>query len=414
MDAVAIDPPEPATFFGGPVNLMIAMAAVALLALLGHGVLWIALNNRLHAAPLKRSHVKAISALAHLGTAAIPVAFAWWLYHEQSPLGAWYSAMVQQPVLLFYVLLCAGIALVHIPRWLYVRFAVLRRAMPYGCRLKELDVQQTLGCRPVRGLQFAIGRWFPLNEAMRVVFTEKQVPLRRLPEALDGLRVVHLSDLHFSGRVLPPFFHEVVRELNALDPDLLLLTGDICDKAEYLPWIREVLSPLFARHGKFFILGNHDQRLADTDALRKEVIKSGFIDLGGRHETLEVRGERLLLAGNELPWFGPRPTLDGAGPEPRVLLSHSPDQIAWARRNGFDLMLAGHTHGGQIQFPLIGPVVCPSWYGIRYACGLFCESPTVVHVTRGVSGLFPIRWNCQPEVTLLVLRTTAHQEPRTK
>lgn len=406
MNVVPYCPVEPVGLFASPLNMVVTEALVALLALLGHGALWIGLNNRLHAAPLKRSRVKLFSALAHLGSVVVPAALGCWLYQERLPIGTWYSVLVRQPALLFYVLLCMGIALVHIPRWLYVRWIVLRRAMPYGHQLKQLDIQQQLGYRPTQGIQFALGRLFPRNEAMRVAFTEKQVPLMRLPSALDGLRVVHLSDLHFSGRVLPPFFHEVVREINSLEPDLLLLTGDICDKPECLPWIRDILSPLFARHGKFFILGNHDDRLPDTDSLRGEVLKSGFVGLGGRCETIEVRGERILLAGNEMPWFGPRPQLDGKGQELRILLSHSPDQIAWARRNGFDLLLAGHTHGGQIQFPLIGPVVCPSWYGVRYTCGLFCESPTVVHVTRGLSGLFPIRWNCQPEVALLELRST--------
>jgi predicted MPP superfamily phosphohydrolase len=384
--------------------MVVAEALVVLLALLGHGALWIGLNNRLHAAPLKRSHIKAISALAHFGTVAVPIAFAWWLVREKLPVGAWHSAVMQQPALLFYVLLCVGVALVHIPRWLYVRLTVLRRAMPYGRRLKECDVARQLGYLPVHGVQFTLGRLFPWNESMRIEFTEKEVPLERLPPRLDGLRIVHLSDLHFSGRVMPAFFHEVVRETNALDPDLLLLTGDICDKPKCIAWIREILSPLRARHGKFFILGNHDRRISDIESLRREVTKSGFVDLGGRCDLLSLHGEQVLLAGNELPWFGPPPQLDATVAGLRVLLSHSPDQVAWARRNAFDLMLSGHTHGGQVQFPLIGPVVCPSWYGVRYTCGLFRESPTVVHVSRGVSGLFPIRWNSQPEVSLLVLK----------
>jgi predicted MPP superfamily phosphohydrolase len=386
--------------------MVVAEALVGLLALLGHATIWIGLNNRLHAAPLKRSHVKAISALSHFGLAATPIAFGWWLFREGSPIGDWNSALAQRPGLLFYVLLCVGIALVHIPRWLYVRWTVLRQAMPYGRRLKECDIAERLGYTPVKGVQFTLGRLFPWNESMRVAFTEKETPLNRLPPALDGLRILHLSDLHFSGRVEPAFFHEVVRETNALEPDLLLLTGDLCDKPEYVAWIQQILSPLNARYGKYFILGNHDRRLRDIDSLRKEVVQSGFVDLGGQCEVVEVRGQRVLLAGNEMPWFGPRPQTESAAARAdfRVLLSHSPDQVAWARRNGFDLMLSGHTHGGQIQFPLIGPVVCPSWYGVRYACGLFRESPTVVHVSRGLSGLFPIRWNSQPEVTLLVLR----------
>jgi hypothetical protein len=133
------------------------------------------------------------------------------------------------------------------------------------------------------------------------------------------------------------------------------------------------------------------------------------------------------LAGNELPWFGPPPARtadpDAAETSPRsaddsreavdsddarsafrILLSHSPDQIDWAREHRFDLMLAGHTHGGQIRFPLVGAVVCPSRWGVKYASGVYHEPPTVLHVTRGISGLHPIRLNCRPELTRLILR----------
>ena len=68
-------------------------------------------------------------------------------------------------------------------------------------------------------------------------------------------------------------------------------------------------------------------------------------------------------------------------------------------------MLAGHTHGGQIRFPLIGPVVCPSWHGTRYSSGFFDERPTLLHTSRGTGSLMPLRWNCPPEITKLVLRS---------
>src|SRR5262249_5702051 len=94
------------------------------------------------------------------------------------------------------------------------------------------------------------------------------------------------------------------------------------------------------------------------------------------------------------------------GPLLKILLAHTPDQITWARRLGFDLMLAGHTHGGQIRFPLIGPVVCPSWHGTRYSAGFYDEPPTLLHTSRGTASLMPLRWNCRPEITKLTLRST--------
>ena len=87
----------------------------------------------------------------------------------------------------------------------------------------------------------------------------------------------------------------------------------------------------------------------------------------------------------------------------RILLSHSPDQLPWAQASGFDLMLAGHNHGGQIRLPYFGALIAPSWYGCRYAGGLYCEPPTLLHVSRGLCGIHPIRLNCPPELALLTL-----------
>jgi predicted MPP superfamily phosphohydrolase len=136
--------------------------------------------------------------------------------------------------------------------------------------------------------------------------------------------------------------------------------------------------------------------------------EAGLVDLGGTWRQLEINGAPVVLAGNELPWLAPAAEMRGcpvrsAAGGLRILLSHSPDQLEWARRHDFDLVLAGHTHGGQIQFPLIGPVVSPSRFGGRYACGTFSEPPTVMHVSRGVSSMFPLRLRCPPELAKLVL-----------
>ncbi|MFP6613093.1 MAG: metallophosphoesterase, partial [Pirellulales bacterium] len=115
------------------------------------------------------------------------------------------------------------------------------------------------------------------------------------------------------------------------------------------------------------------------------------------------------LAGNELPWFPPAADMSTANSRGddsqllRIVLAHSPDQFVWARQHDADLMLAGHTHGGQIRLPVIGAIVSPSRYGTRYACGAFFEPPTVMHVSRGISGTVPVRHNCPPELTKLVL-----------
>jgi predicted MPP superfamily phosphohydrolase len=118
----------------------------------------------------------------------------------------------------------------------------------------------------------------------------------------------------------------------------------------------------------------------------------------------------LILAGNELPWFGPAADIgevsasETSGQPLRILLAHSPDQFGWAQRHGVHLMLAGHNHGGQVRLPLLGAILAPSRHGVRYAAGAYRTGDTVLHVSRGTSSLTPIRVNCPPEIAILVLR----------
>jgi predicted MPP superfamily phosphohydrolase len=233
---------------------------------------------------------------------------------------------------------------------------------------------------------------------------EKTIGHPRLPESLDRLSIAHLSDLHLSGAITRPFFEHVVERANQLEPDIVALTGDIIDTDRCLDWLPHTVGKLKSRYGSFFILGNHDLRLPDTGALRSALTDVGLVDLGGRWQVIEGMGEQVLIAGNEWPWFGPRPDPPAATRTFRILLSHSPDQIRWARRHSFDLMLAGHTHGGQIRLPILGPILAPSLHGVKYACGVFEEAPTCLHVSRGISSLEPIRFNCPPELTKLVLK----------
>jgi predicted MPP superfamily phosphohydrolase len=235
-----------------------------------------------------------------------------------------------------------------------------------------------------------------------------------------------------------------VDETNKLEPDLVLITGDILEKEKCLPWLAPTLGRLQARCGKYFILGNHEKRLPDAAPLRRALADCGLVDLGSRCELASIRGVSVLLAGNELPWFGTAPDCKGSGfgvqgsgaciarnsvlsteysvpiaergldaanpkseirnPQFRILLSHSPDQLPWARRRKFDLVLAGHNHGGQIRLPFFGALIVPSHFGWRYAGGVYSEPPTLLHVSRGLAGIHPIRLNCPPDIALLILR----------
>jgi predicted MPP superfamily phosphohydrolase len=310
----------------------------------------------------------------------------------------------------YYIVCCwliaAAVTAVWIPRHLLgkpPRQVISRRTT-------LIDVAARLGRKPLLGLQANLLSHFPGNQVLKIAVEEMEVQIARLPAALDGLSIVQITDWHMTGKIGIEYFREVVREANALEPDLVALCGDLVEDAEHLEWIPETIAQLRARHGVFFILGNHDIYTRDVPRLRKLLCDAGFTDLGCRWKRLEVNGAEIILAGNELPWFKPAADMGDCPARPaearqlRILLSHSPDQFGWARRWDFDLMLAGHTHGGQIRLPIVGPIVSPSLHGVKHASGTFFSDPTLMHVSRGISAEEPIRLNCPPELTKLVLR----------
>jgi predicted MPP superfamily phosphohydrolase len=373
-------------------------------ALVGHVLLWIEFINHSHATRMPRWGVWALTLFGFGALGFGPLAFIvlWWLGAHETAWRALY------PALQYYAILCIVSAGVLGPLAVFHR---RRKRLRNAEQLSAVSYEfgQPLGLR-IDGRR--VERWLnylPGNEVFHLEVTHKRLTIDGLPPELDGLRLCHLTDLHYTGRIPRRFFDEVVEQANALAPDLTLLTGDIVDKSPCIDWLAPTLGKLRAVHGCYYILGNHDKRVP-IDRLRAEIERCGLKSVSHRTLTLDVRGATILLAGNELPWLPPAANmkqgalLPGERPHLRLLLSHSPDQFAWARAYAFDLMLAGHNHGGQIAFPWIGPVFVPSRYGVKYASGLFYEAPTLLHVSRGVSSELPARLRCPPEVALLELR----------
>lgn len=385
------------------------MTLVALLAGIGHGAFWVGLINRWHATGFPRKVVKLVTLLFYAGFAGIPLA----MLAELSGAG-WDEASTQLRQwnwITIYAAVAAALGAGHLPIWARRKFAAGR--LPQCVRLRSqrvVDIAGTLGYAPMQGLRTALFHRVPYNQLWQLHIVDVEVCLPRLPEALRGLSICHWSDLHFSGRIDRDYFHEVVRQTNALRPDLIALTGDVCDAAHCIDWIVETLGPAEAPLGKYFILGNHDLRTKDVARLRAALAEAGFVDVGGQHRL--IADGQIEIAGNELPWLGEAPappdaTLPAERDPLQLLLAHTPDQYAWARAQGYDLMLAGHTHGGQVRLPVVGPIICPSWHGTKYAYGFFHDAPTVMHVSRGTASLFPLRINCPPEITRLMLTAAA-------
>ncbi len=376
------------------------------LAALGHVVFWVSLVNRTHSLGIPDRAISALSGLCWAGLFCIP--FGLLLAYRVLPLAD--EAPSRVP-LLAYVALAALFGLLaiglHVSQLLnpHDRPAALLKT-----DVSSVDLVETLGFRPVHGRMCNFFSRLPGNQLLDLKLQELTLRLQRLPPALDELSIAHLSDLHMSGRLDKGYFQEACALANDLDPDLTVISGDLFDADACIDWVPDTLARLRARQGVYFVLGNHDRRV-DSARARRVLTEAGLIDLGGAWRVLQINGAPLLLAGNELPWFSPAADMESAPASEagerlfRILLAHAPDQIAWACRHDFDLMLAGHTHGGQIRFPLVGPVVAPSRLGTKYASGTFQVQNTLMHVSRGTGTLDPLRWNCPPELSLLVLRS---------
>jgi hypothetical protein len=245
------------------------------------------------------------------------------------------------------------------------------------------------------------------------------IPIRSLPGAFTNYRIAQLTDIHLHGRVDVERAQRLVAQVNALDVDLLALTGDIVDGP--LDNVHDTLLPLGdlrARDGVYVAMGNHEN-YADADACADEFRRLGFRVLLNEHRVVTRGLDRLVVAGVTNPQHGMHgakyTTIQGrignlrsdaaaaiAGAPldaPKVLLAHQPKSIADAKGLGFDLALAGHTHGGQFFPWSIGVgLIFP------YSAGLYVDSGTQIYISPGV-GTFgpPLRLGTTPEVAVLEL-----------
>ncbi len=307
-------------------------------------------------------------------------------------------------LLTFYFGICVLVGLVWLPLVTMQRLTRPRPRAEVEVKSQVLDVAHKLGYLPSGRRKASPLVQLPSNEIFTIELVERTVQLPRAPRAWDGLTILHLSDLHLCGLPDRHYYRVVMQACAGWDPDIVALTGDIVDSVHHQSWILPALGWLRWKVAAFAILGNHDYWY-DPPLIRRRLTRLGFTYLGNSAHPLEVRGEPMLVVGHEGPWLKPAPDLTGHSPETfRLLLSHTPDNIPWARRQGIDLMLSGHVHGGQIRFPVLGSLLVPSRYGRHYDCGTFEEGPTFLHVSRGVGGENPVRFGCRPEATLLRLR----------
>ena len=237
---------------------------------------------------------------------------------------------------------------------------------------------------------------------------EIEVRLDGLPVALDGTRLALVSDIHAGPHFGPNDMTRVVEAVNAARPDLVVLLGDfVARQPSEFELVAASASQLRAPLGLYAVLGNHDY-WRDPQRIVEPLERAGIQLLRNRGTPIERNGARLWLAGLEDLRQG-RPNLNAALTDARpddftIVLAHNPMLIRQVEQRGLPLLLAGHTHGGQVQLPLIGPLILPI-PDRTLSEGLLNRGRTQLYVTRGVGvGTPPVRLGARPEVPLLVLR----------
>lgn len=244
-----------------------------------------------------------------------------------------------------------------------------------------------------------------INEANSLTVENIRISLKRLPKNLDNFRVVHLSDIHHSPFTNLEHISRAVSIANDLQPDIFVLTGDyVSHEPEYIAPMAETLGKLEAEFGTFACLGNHDHWTdaeAVTNCLRAENI-TVLINEGFR---FSAKGAAFWLAGVDDYMVGKTDlpsALRGSFPdEMKMLLAHNPVIVRRAARAGVDLMLSGHTHGGQVKIRDEEKRILPRR---KLKNGLYRRKDTQIYVTRGIGTVvLPVRYQCPPEISLLEL-----------
>jgi predicted MPP superfamily phosphohydrolase len=265
----------------------------------------------------------------------------------------------------------------------------------------------------------AVG-WPLLVEPRRFEVTRRTVPLRGLHPSLAGLRLVQLTDLHHGPWVPLSYIEHVVATANALRPDVVLLTGDYVHRSTaYIDPVAAALAKLAPAIGVVAVLGNHDW-WEDGPRTRASLERAGIplIDNDRRFITPDRKlasfaGDGLCIAGVGDYYEDAQRydlALDGVPDDtPRLLLSHNPDvaedRSFHAAGHRVDLMISGHTHGGQVYVPGLGTPIVPSRYGQKYARGLVRGPTCPVFICRGIGlTVLPVRVGIRPELAVLELQ----------
>jgi predicted MPP superfamily phosphohydrolase len=257
---------------------------------------------------------------------------------------------------------------------------------------------------------FAIVGYGAFIERLDFHVREVDIPVPNLPDGLDGLRLLHLSDIHLSAFLSENDLARVIDSSNELRPHLALVTGDLITAAgDPLQACLRQLARLRADAGILGCMGNHEIYATSENQTEREAARLGVTFLRSRAQPLRFGGAVLNVAGVDHQKSG-RPYLPGAERlvlpgAYNLLLSHNPDVFPVAVAKGYDLTLSGHTHGGQVNVEILHQPINAARFFTPYVYGLYRQGAAAEYVTRGIGTIgIPARVGAPPEIALLRLR----------
>ncbi len=282
--------------------------------------------------------------------------------------------------------------------------------------------KRTLSRRNFLGLTAALGAAALIGDSIllapnRPQLVRQEITLARWPVALDNYKIALLSDFHYDPVFSVHPLTAAIPIVNALQPDLIVLTGDFVSipilgrtgrKVAYAAEpCASLLRQMKAPHGLWAIMGNHDDA-TDGDLITSILRATGIQVLSNQSAPIEHAGGRFWLAGVDDVLEG-NSDLDATlasvpKTEATVLLAHEPDYADYVVRHPIDLQLSGHTHGGQVRLPFLPPFYEPA-LARKYVAGLYKIGPLTLYTNRGLGTVgVPVRFDCPPEITLITLR----------
>ena len=256
---------------------------------------------------------------------------------------------------------------------------------------------------------FALVGFYPVFiERKTVLVNRYKIPITDLPPSFHGFTLAHLTDIHFGSFVSESFVERIVHTTNALGTDAIVCTGDYVlgnDTTEKIDKIWPILAKLKARYGVYSVLGNHDH-WADNDRSLYWLERTGQ---NIRHVCKPIyKGRDRIFIGGAGDYWEDDLAIDKAFScsdknDCRLLLAHNPDSVDTNFNTPLSLVLSGHTHGGQVIVPFLGPPVLPV-KNKDYSSGLITTPKTQLFISRGIGwAIYPVRFNCYPEIAVLEL-----------